>query len=105
MRTWIVGCSTVCRLPFAMYASRRQLRAWPGGGGGGARSLKEIFLSTPLAACPEGLAEGRSAGLGVCFRRLSTPTSSLVRRGLRLGAQLEEEFALYASHRRLRARP
>ena len=34
----------------AFYATRRRLRAWPGGGGGGARSWTGSLLSTPLAA-------------------------------------------------------
>ena len=37
--------------------------------------------------------------------RLSPPTSGLARSGLRRGAQLDREFAFYASLRRLRARP
>ena len=61
----------------ALYASRRQLRAWA--------------------------AEGRSAGLGVCFLSLSPPTSGQARRGRRRGAQLDREFALHASRRRIRA--
>ena len=51
------------------FASSRRLRAWPGGGGGGARSWTEISLSTP-GPCPEA-AEGRVAGRGVCFLRQS----------------------------------
>ena len=57
---------------FAFYASRRRLRAWLGGGGCGARSWVQIFLSTPRAADfgprPEGAVEGRAAFWpGVCF--------------------------------------
>ena len=93
-----------------IYASRRRLRAWHGGGGGGAlswtgglfstplaadfagawpeggggevRSWTGSLLSTPLAAGsgPEAAAEGRSAGRGVCFLRLSPPTSGLAQR-------------------------
>ena len=83
---------------FAFYASRRRLRAWPGGGG--PHSWTEIFLSTPLAAVfgigpaagrrgaqldeefcyaplatdfgpgPDGAARGRAGGRGVCFSTL-----------------------------------
>ena len=35
---------------FAFYASCRRHRAWPGGGGSGARSWPEIFLSMPHTA-------------------------------------------------------
>ena len=66
-------------------------------------------LSTPLAANfgpgPEATAEGRSAGLGVCFERLAPPTSGQYWRRQRRGTQLDVEFALYASRRRLRAWP
>ena len=40
----------------------------------------------------EGASEGRSAGRGVCFLRLSPPTLGLARRRRRRGAQLDEEF-------------
>ena len=76
---------------FAFYASRRRLRAWPGGGG--AHSWTEIFLPTPLAADLRGsglpgakaAAEGRAAGQGIRFLRLSPPTSGLARMGRRGG--------------------
>ena len=67
---------------FAFYAFRRQHRAWP-----------------------EGAMEGCAAGRGVCFLRLSPPTSGLARRGRRGGAQLDGEFAFYASRHRLRVWP
>ena len=35
---------------FDLYASRRRLRAWPGGGGGWARSWTGNLLSTSLSA-------------------------------------------------------
>ena len=58
-----------CKLyQFALYASLFPLRAWTGGGVGGALSWTEIFLSTPLAAnfWPglEEAAEGCAAGRG-----------------------------------------
>ena len=69
---------------FALYASRRRLRALPGGGSGGLRSWMGSLLSTPLAADfgpgPEAAAEGSAAGLGVFLLRLSPPTSGLARR-------------------------
>ena len=46
-------------------------------------------------------AEGCAVGRGVRFLRLSPPTSALGRRGRRRGAQLDGEFASYASRRRL----
>ena len=45
------------------------------------------------------------AGRGVCFLRLSPPTSGLARRRRQRGAQLDVEFAFNASRRRLRALP
>ena len=81
----------------AFFASSSRLRAWPGGGCGGAlgwtgsllcmprpanfgpgpeasggeRSWTGSLLCTPLAAAgPEAAEEGRSAGQGVCFVRL-----------------------------------
>ena len=88
---------------FTLHAFRRQLRAWPGGGGGGARSWKEMFLSTARRrrrAWPEGgggvfgpgsegAAAGRSSGRGVCFLRLSPLTLCLARRRRRRGAHLD----------------
>ena len=97
------------------------------GGSGGARSWTGSLLSsaadfgpgpegaaaarpgslptTPLAADfgpgPELWVEGRSAGQGVCFLRLSPPTSDLARLRRR-GMQLDGKFSLYASRRRLR---
>ena len=68
---------------FAFYASRSRLRVWLGGGpggGGGARSWIEAFFAMPLPT-----------------------TFGLARRGRWRGAQLDREFAVYASRRRLRA--
>ena len=65
---------------FAFYASRRRLRAWPGGGG--QHSWTEIFLSTPLAAV---FGTGPVAG--------------------RRGSQLDEEFCYASSRHRLQAWP
>ena len=102
---------------FALCASRRRLRAWPGGGGGGVCSWTGSLLSTPPAAdfgpCPEEAAEGLqvlrrfSAGRGVCSLRLSPPTSGQARRRRPRDVQLrlDGEFAFYASRRRLRALP
>ena len=147
---------------FAFYAPRRHLRAWPRGGGGGELSWTGNLYSTPRAAdfgsgpevtverraagrgvcfvrpsppssglarreqrrgaqlkgnslCtprvvvfgpgPEAAAEGCASSWGVCFVRLWPPTSGLARRRRRRGAQLDGEFALYASRRRLRAWP
>ena len=42
---------------------------------------------------------------GVCFLRLSPPTSDLARRGRRKGAELDAEFAFHAPRRQLRAWP
>ena len=67
---------------FDFYASRRQRRAWPGGGGGQGRSWTGNSLCSPLAA---------DFGPGPEERRR--------------GAQLGWEFAFYASRRRRRARP
>ena len=94
----------------ALYASRRRLRAWPGGGGGGALSWTGNLLFTPLAADfgpgPEVTMERRSAGRGVCFVRPSPSYSGLARRRRRRRrAHPVGEFALYASRRRLRAWP
>ena len=64
------------------------------------------MISTPLATDfgpgPEAAADG-GAATGVCFLGLSPPTSGLARRRRRRGAQLDREFALYASRCRLRA--
>ena len=65
---------------FAFYSSRRQLRAWPGGGNGGVRGWT-----------------------GNHFVRLSLTSGQAPRRRRRV-AQLDGEFAFYASRRRLRAR-
>ena len=81
---------------FALYASEsrrrlRQLRAWPGGGGGGARSWTENFerLSSPTLELARRARVGRAlraAGRGICFLRLSPPTSGLAQRGRGRGA-------------------
>ena len=47
---------------FAFYASRRRLRAWPGGGGGGA-----LRWTVSLRSTPGGGDEGRAAGRGLAF--------------------------------------
>ena len=56
---------------FAFSASRPQLRAWPGGGGGGVLRWTGSLLSTPLAVNfglgPEGAPEGRPTKRGFCF--------------------------------------
>ena len=73
---------------FALYASRRRLRAWPGGGG--AHKWTDIFLSTPLAADfgpgPEAAAEGQAAGRGIFFTCRLPPTFGLARMGRWRGA-------------------
>ena len=55
------------------YASCRRLRAWPGGGVGGAHSWTGNLIPTPLSADfgpgQERTVEGRAAGRGVCFLR------------------------------------
>ena len=54
------------------------------------------------------VAEGWAAGRGVCFLRLPPPTSglaALAQRGPRRGLQLDGEFSLHVSRRRLRAWP
>ena len=66
---------------FAFYASRRRLRAWPGGGGGGACSWTESLISTLAADFGPG------------------------RDGVARGARMDGAFAFYASRRRLRAWP
>ena len=66
----------------ALYASLRPLWAWPGGGSG-----------------------GRCSWTGSCFVCLPPSTLGLARRGRRKGAQLEWEFAVYASRCRLWAWP
>ena len=73
---------------FAFYASRRRLRAWLGGGCGGARSWRYFFLrlAPPTLGLARGwAAEGRAAGRGVCRLRLSLSTSGLARMGRRRG--------------------
>ena len=80
----------------------------PGGGCGslrGALSWTGGLLSTPLAANFGPGQDGGAAGRGICFIRLSPPTSGLGRRGRRRGAQLDWEFAFYTSRRRRRAWP
>ena len=54
---------------------------------------------------PESSVKGCAAGRGIRFLRLSPPTSGLARRRpwKPEGAQLDGEFDLYASRRRLRA--
>ena len=73
------------------------------------RSWTRSSFSTPLAADvgpnPEGAEQGCAAGRRVRFLRLSPPTYGLARRGWRRGAQLDAEFAFYASRRRLLAGP
>ena len=99
---------------FAFYASRRRLRAWPGGGG--PHSWTEIFLSTPLTAVsgigpaagrrgaqldeefchaplatdfgpgPDGAAGGAQVGAEFAFLRFSPPTSGLAWMGRWRGA-------------------
>ena len=67
---------------FAFYASRRRLRAWLGGGGGGARSWRYFFLrlAPPTLGLARGwAAEGRAAGRGVCRLRLSPPSRRRLR--------------------------
>ena len=66
----------------AFYASRRRLRAWPGGGGGVRSWTGNSFA-----------------------RRLSLPTSGLARRGRQRGALLDGDVSFYGSRRRLRAWP
>ena len=94
---------------FSLYACRSQLRAWPGGGDGGARRWTGSLLSTPRAADigpgTEGAAEGHVAGLGVSFLRLLSPTLGLARRRRPRGPQIDGKFAFYATSRRLRASP
>ena len=88
---------------------------------------KEVARHPPVAAGPAGpageaqeehlllLRKAIAAGLvldtstcwfvSVCSLRLSPPTSGLAWRGHRRDAQLDGEFASYASRRRLRAGP
>ena len=80
----------------AFYGSCRRISAWPGGGG-----QMGSILSMPLAAGygpgPEGSAEVAQVGAvgqGVCFLRFSPRV-----------AQLDGEFALYASRSSHRAWP
>ena len=91
------------------HSSRRQLRAWPGGGVGGVRSWTGNLLSTPLASNfgpgQEAAAEGRATARGTCFLRLSPPTLDQARMGRRGGAQLDAEFAFHAPRSQLRAWP
>ena len=100
--------STCC---YASRRSRRQLRAWPGSGGGGLCSWTGSLLSTPRAADFEPVAlRGRwrgaqldQPGRGVCSLRRAPLTFCLARRRRRRGA--DREFAFYASCRRHRAWP
>ena len=67
-----------------------------------------MLCTPPAADFGPGLevaAEGYAAGRGVCFLRLSPPISGQARRRRRREAQLDRVSALYASCRRLRARP
>ena len=86
-----------------MYASSSLLRAWPGGGSGGARSWTGSLLCTPLAA-NFGPGPEAAAGRGVCFVFLSPQTSDLALRRQRRGALLDGEISFH-SHCRLRAWP
>ena len=86
-----------------MYASSSLLRAWPGGGSGGARSWTGNLLCTPLAA-NFGPGPEAAAGRGVCFVFLSPQTSDLALRRQRRGALLDGEISFH-SHCRLRAWP
>ena len=85
---------------FSLYACRSQLRAWPGGGDGGACRWTGSLLSTPLTADigpgSEGAAEGHVAGLGVSFLRLLSPTLGLGRGRRWRGAHLDGGSAFYA---------
>ena len=96
---------------YAFYASRLRPRAWPRENGGGALSWTRSLLPTPLTSDFEPGPEAAAAGIGAqldgefCFLCLSPPTSGLARRGQRRRAQLDGEFAFYASRRRLRAWP
>ena len=85
---WRRRCAQLDR-DFVLYASRRRLRAWPGGG-----DRTGSLLSTPPAvdfgSGPEAAAAaGRAAGRRCFFLRLAPPTSGLARRGRRRGAQLD----------------
>ena len=88
---------------FAFYASRRRLRARPGGGG-----RTGSLLSTPPAVDfgpgSEGAAAGRAAG-DISFYASRRRLWAWPGGGRRRGAQLDWEFAVYASRRRLRAWP
>ena len=94
----------------AFYASRRRLRAWPGGGG--AHSWTEVFLSTPLytsrrrlRAWPGGVGGGARNWTG---NSRSTPLVADFGpgpNGAAGGAQLDAEFAFHAPRRQLRAWP
>ena len=90
---------------FAFYASRRRFWTWPAGGGGRLHSLTEIWLSTALAAESAPGPEA-AARWGVYFLCLSPQVTGLARNGRRRWlrwAQLDREFAFYASRRGLRS--
>ena len=84
---------------FALHASRRRLRAWPGGGG-----RTESLLSTPPAVVfgpgSEGAAAGRAAG-DISFYASHRRLWAWPWGGRRRGAQLDGEFAVYASRLQL----
>ena len=83
------------------------LLGWPAGPAGAILEGGEYAsyaFARRLGPGQEAEEEVRAAGRGVCILRLSPPTSGLDRRGRRRGAQLDREFASYASRRRLWAR-
>ena len=82
--------------------SGRGARSWTGSLHPGPTPL--VADSGLARSQSEGAAVAGAAGRGVCILRLSPPTSGLDRRGRRRGAQLDREFASYASRRRLWAR-
>ena len=71
-------------------------------GGGAGRGVCSLRLAPLIfGPGPEAAADGGGAGRGVCSLRPSPPTWGLTRRRRRMGAQLDGEFALYASSRRV----
>ena len=79
---------------FALYAFRRELMAWPGGGGRGLHSWTGILPSTPLAADfwpgwpgKEAVAEESAAGRDVCFIWLLQPCRLLPQAGPEAAAE------------------